>query len=387
MLKTIFTYPWDLSDEGVDRALDVIQNDAGLNGVSLAVAYHVATYFLPHNPRRKIYYGEDGMILFVPTGPGWGKTTLRPRVSEVVKDKEWLPKIAEKIKARGLHLTAWTVFLYNHHLAAQFPEAAKHDALGNLYPAQLCPANPNVRAYTLALVDDLARTIKPDAFYLESLSYLPCTYGFRNPKVFTPLTPRSEFVLGVCFCEHCLRAAGEGLDAGKFKNEVAEWLKSELPKMPGPDDMAPADANWLDMAFESRLQHYLAARAETATNLFEDVVKAIKVHGNIQIESALTSQGAFASAGLGAGRVNKLLDRLGVGVPAAADQVKPRRAGLAGHQRLLANIQPNDLMSEAQAVKTVSAARAAGVDGFTFYNYGLVRQEQLRWVGTACKEL
>jgi hypothetical protein len=44
-------------------------------------------------------------------------------------------------------------------------------------------------------------------------------------------------------------------------------------------------------------------------------------------------------------------------------------------------------MSEEAIVKVVGEAKAAGVDGFTFYNYGLLRLEQLRWIGTACAEL
>jgi hypothetical protein len=56
---TIYTYPWDLSDEGVDNALNTIADTAGLNSVSLAQSYHVSTYFLPHNPRRPLYWGEE----------------------------------------------------------------------------------------------------------------------------------------------------------------------------------------------------------------------------------------------------------------------------------------------------------------------------------------
>jgi len=43
---TIYTYPWDLSDEGVDNALNTIADTAGLNSVSLGQSYHVSTYFL-----------------------------------------------------------------------------------------------------------------------------------------------------------------------------------------------------------------------------------------------------------------------------------------------------------------------------------------------------
>src|SRR5437879_6199430 len=168
-LKTIFTYPWDLNDDGIERALDVIQKDAQLNGVSLAFSYHVGTFFLPHNPRRKVYFGEDGIVLFVPDPKLWTGSRIRPRVSRLVEGPEWLHRMVEKIKKRGLHLTAWTVFFYNHYLARTYPDCVKRDALGNPNLAQLCPANPDVRQYAKSLAEDIVVNYKPDAVYLESL--------------------------------------------------------------------------------------------------------------------------------------------------------------------------------------------------------------------------
>jgi hypothetical protein len=386
-LKTIFTYPWDLDDEGVEQALDMIQKEAHLNGVSLAAAYHISTYFLPHNPRRKIYYGEDGMVLFVLDEKRWAKTKLRPRVSQVVENKDWLHGLTDRIKQGGLHFTAWTVYFYNHYLARTYPDCAKRDALGNPYLAQLCPANPDVRQYALALSDDLAANYKPDAFYLESLNYLPLRYGFLNPKILTPITPRAEFLLGLCFCEHCVQAASKGLDAAKFKSDVAAWLTEDLAKMPTQADLAPADDDWLNTAFDSRLQHYLAARVDVASSLYEEVVQRIRSHGDIRIESDFASRAGQASSGLIPERINKITDRLGIGVPSKADQVKPYRQDVAADKRLLANIQPAHVSSEEAILGTVRAAHAAGVDGFTFYNYGLIRREQLRWIGSACRRV
>jgi hypothetical protein len=382
-LQTLFTYPWDLNDDGLDRALDVIQEDARMNGVSLAVAYHIATYFLPHNPTRKIYFGPDGMLLFVPDGAAWEETKLRPRVSPVVENKDWLPRITEAIKKRGLHFTAWTVYFYNHYLARTFPQAAKRDALGNVYPAQLCPANPDVRRYALALTDDIATHLKPDAFYLESLSYLPYNYGFLNPKVLTPITPRAEFLLSLCFCDHCVQAAAKGLDAARLRKDVATWLATELPRMPTEADKVPVNGDWLDTAFDSRMQHYLAARAEVASSLYEEVVKNIKSKGDIRIEGELVSRSGMPRTGLVPERINKITDRFGIGVPTTADDVKPKREALPEGKVLLANVQPAHVGSQEEIAKTVRQAREAGVDGFTFYNYGLVRIEQLQWIGEA----
>src|SRR4051812_25651282 len=49
----MWTYTWDLADEGIDPALVAIKNVARMESVSLAVAYHISTFFLPHNPKRQ----------------------------------------------------------------------------------------------------------------------------------------------------------------------------------------------------------------------------------------------------------------------------------------------------------------------------------------------
>ena len=84
MRATIYTYPWDLTDEGLDSALNTIAHTAGLNSVSLAQSYHVSTYFLPHNPRRPLYWGEEGALYFQPSAAFYEESHIAPLISNVV---------------------------------------------------------------------------------------------------------------------------------------------------------------------------------------------------------------------------------------------------------------------------------------------------------------
>ena len=93
-LSTIFTYPWDLTDEGLDVSLSRISDTAGCGEIMLTPSYHVATYFLPHNPKRPFYFGEDGAVYFHPDLKKYDKTTIRPRVSEVVSGARYFDDIA-----------------------------------------------------------------------------------------------------------------------------------------------------------------------------------------------------------------------------------------------------------------------------------------------------
>ena len=142
MRATIYTYPWDLTDEGIDSALDTIAHTAGLNSVSLAQSYHVSTYFLPHNPRRPLYWGEEGALYFQPSATFYEESQIAPLISNVVDGPDYMRRIADKIRERGLDLTSWLVFNYNHYLPQRYPDAAKHDPFGHINFAQLCPASP-----------------------------------------------------------------------------------------------------------------------------------------------------------------------------------------------------------------------------------------------------
>ena len=56
-IGALYTYPWDLVDEGLDTALDKIVDLTGCQEIQLTPSYHVSNYFLPHNPRRPVYLG------------------------------------------------------------------------------------------------------------------------------------------------------------------------------------------------------------------------------------------------------------------------------------------------------------------------------------------
>ena len=94
---TVYTYPWDLTDQGIDTALDLITHGAGLNSISLAQSYHVSTYFSPHNPRRPIYWGEEGAIYFQPSEAFYSESPIKPLISEVVTSSAYMRELVGRI--------------------------------------------------------------------------------------------------------------------------------------------------------------------------------------------------------------------------------------------------------------------------------------------------
>jgi hypothetical protein len=226
---------------------------------------------------------------------------------------------------------------------------------------------------------------KPDVVHLESLAYLHFRYGFRNPKVLVNITPFQEFLMGLCFCRHCVAAADRaGMDGEAFKAEVADDLERELARNPTPEEMEPFTEETIRETFGGRLAQYLDVRTQTATSLFLDATKIIHDAGGRTSHAGLGDRWVN---GLDSGRLLEALDVVAVGIAGEAGELPTKvaeiRGGLAPNAGVLADIRPANFTSQEEMANHLRALGKAGVDGFTFYNYGLIRLEHLEWIGAA----
>ena len=297
-------------------------------------------------------------------------------------------RIADKIRERGLDLTSWLVFNYNHYLPQRYPDAAKRDPFGHINFAQLCPASPLVRSYARALCRDIAAQFQPDEFHLESLGYLHFSYGFRNPKVGVKITPFCELLMGLCYCQHCLQRAGAfGLDGESFRADVAEYLARKLAAEPTPEDMQPPSAERLATAFSGRLQTFLDARVETATSLVEE---AIAIANQAGARTSFFGGRDRTVNGLDSDRVLRNVYMVNAGVggepDALAASVRTLHGEFPADTGLSAIVHPGGFADSDALGAHLTALHQAGINGYAFYNYGLIRRAHLEWIGT-CREL
>jgi hypothetical protein len=79
----MLAFATDLHDEGLDAVLGNVQERAGVDGVTMAVAYHDARDVFPHNPVHKIRYLEGGAVFFQPDESRYEGLQLQPRVAEL----------------------------------------------------------------------------------------------------------------------------------------------------------------------------------------------------------------------------------------------------------------------------------------------------------------
>ena len=256
MQTSIFCFATDLADEGIETVLDNVQHRAGLGGVTVAAAYHEGRDVFPHNPVRKVRFLESGAIFF-PPGPALRAARLQPPVSEAA---HVFPEVVAAAGRRGLAVRAWTVFLHNGALAAAHPECAPENAFGDRYVTELCPANPDARAYARALAADIA-ALGVAGICSEALHYLGLEHGYAHERYFVPLGPRTRYLLGLCFCEHCLAAArAAGVDGDSVRRGAREAIERAF----AGDD--PGD--------EPERDDYARVREPVVTSLVAEVAEA-----------------------------------------------------------------------------------------------------------------
>ncbi|MBC3843093.1 hypothetical protein GXW82_31590 [Streptacidiphilus sp. 4-A2] len=274
MESSVLAFATDLLDEGADQFFGNLTERARVGGVTLASVYHQARDVFPHNPRSVVRYLEPGAAYFQPDPARWEGLRLRPTPSTALGDRDPFAEAAAEAGRRGLKLHAWTVFLHNDRLGFQHPDCAPANAFGDRALTELCPAHPDVRAYTLALVAEHAR-YGVDAVRAESLHFHGLRHGFHHERYFEQLGPAAEALLGLCFCEHCrANATRLGVPADELRQVVQEEIRRRLA-----DERAAADPAPLDRIADGALAAYVDASTTTVTTLAAEAAQVAADHG------------------------------------------------------------------------------------------------------------
>jgi hypothetical protein len=389
---SIFAFATDIRDEGVDVVLDNVQHRAGLGGVTVAAAYHEARDIFPHNPVRKVRFLESGAIFFRPDPDRWRDVRLQPPVSEAA---DALPELMAAATARGMQVHAWTVFLHNGALAEAFPDCAPQNAFGDTYVTELCPANPDVRMYTRVLGSEVAR-LGVKTIVAESLHYHSLEHGYAHERYFVPLGPRARYLLGLCFCRHCVKAASRaGVDAERLQETVCD----ELGQVFGGAEEKPLE-------LDGDVAGYARAREEVVTTLAAEVADAARAEGAAFVFMDLSGAVKGYADGRPSGEAAPSIAwQLGVDLPAVAEVCErleaigyaqdPRRLtfdleayrALAGDAALHVVLRPMppDCDSARNLSEKLYLARELGLARVDFYHYGLMPLDALDRIRAAVR--
>ncbi len=386
----LYTYPWDLVDDGVDAALDRIVDLTGCSEIQLAPSYHVSNYFLPHNPKSPIRFGENGAIFYRPELSRYESTELKPYVSPSVTTPDYFERLVDAINRKGLVFSAWNVYFFNHHLSEKHPQFAKHDVFGTPYVGQISPSSTDAQEFAVALTQEVMDRFQPHAVRIEALQRQMWRHGMLKNKFQGDITERCQFLLGVCFNPASMRNAEEaGMDAVGFRGELDAWLRAELARIPTEQDLQrPADEEWLANAFDGRLRKYLDVLNTHTTDLWLRVAEVIKEGGG-KVQSDYLAHGIRTDTNGLEPRINKHIDRLTAGLPATEDDARAQMRAyldmIAPGGEVFVPVGPGNITEAVPLVERTRAAAEAGAAGALFYNYGLMREEVLGFVGEAMR--
>jgi hypothetical protein len=382
MDTSIFCFATDLADEGVATVLDNVQHRGGLGGVTVAAAYHEGRDVFPHNPKHTVRFLEGGAVFFEPHV--LRDVRLQPPVSEVAPV---MPELLAAADSRGLAVRAWTVFLHNGALAAAYPDCAPENAFGDRYVTDLCPANPDVRAFARALAADVAR-LGVATICSESLHYHALEHGYAHERYFVPLSARVRYLLGLCFCEHCLAAArAQGVDGDAVRRQAREEIERAFDGRSVDGDPARDDyARVREQVVTSLVAEVADAAGETGFE-FIDLSGAVKGYATGRPTGPPAPSIAW-QFGIDVAGIADVCD----GIQAIGYAADPERIGydLDAYAEAAVSIifRPTtpDCDSPDNLRAKVALVRARELERADFYHYGFMRLDALDWIRAAVED-
>ncbi len=374
---SMWTYLWDLVDEGWTTPLQLMKEN-GLTHVSLASVYHAGRFLLPHNPRRKVYFLEDGSIYFTPTPSRYNR--IKPIVNSLVTQGEDLAKLVRKADAAGMRTNAWVVCCHNTPLGTTYADAACVNAFGDRMVHNLCPSNNDVRTYLRGIVGDIAGQ-GVERIELEAMQFMGYPHGYHHEKNGIELSEAATFLLGLCFCPSCF-------DRAKGKADlvaVQRYARTTLENMfAAPEETAHLQT--IDDLPQDLFDPQHEWRAAVVTSLAEELRDTVGVGSAVLRPLVSYNRVSRRTAGVDVAALSRVTG--GVLMPGYVQDGDALRELLAEVQRfagtgeVIVGFQVGLPGSGGREgfLSRMRVAREMGVQDFNFYNYGLIHLENLSWI-------
>jgi hypothetical protein len=380
-----YLYPWDV--DGDPAAADRIAG-LGVDGVTLAAAYHGVRAVTPFHPRHRIVTREAA-VYYRPREARWQGAQLAPVQADPPGSFE---RAAAKLHERRLRVGAWAILTHGCRADAK-PTLCVRNAYGDRYPWALCAASPAVRDYATALAAEVAALDDTDEIELEACGWYGIDHGSAHDKTGgAAADPAVRWLLSLCFCPACADGYGRaGADPGELRAAVVAALDAALGWGPaGADALLHGGVLSEGMAAAAE-----RARAEAASQLLREVVavvraagpgKPVLVHADPDPRAAGSNPGYDPAVLLGPGGADGIV--LSCGDPVAAGPLVARTAKAAPPgARIAAGLlavsglggRPATLPGQAEAVLQ------AGATELRVYHAGLASAADLDSIADFCR--
>jgi hypothetical protein len=373
-------FVWDFADEGIDEVLGRLR-ESGVDGLHLALAYHGGRFYCPHNPKHCIVDQPEGALYFQPVFTD--RDGIRPMLHPQFGSGALVGRVLEAAHEDGMAVAAWLVLFNNPMLSLRYPRLSCVNALGDRLDGALCPANPDVRRYAQALVEDLAHRLGFDIIELEDCAYIPHHATVAPAWRRMPIGNGLGYLLSLCFCEHCRRQAEKAnIEIGDLEHHVERMIRSALS-----GDLSERRIGDEISDPYHPIARYAAVRCEIVSSLLDELSDAAS--GSPAVLQPILKEEAdeIWRWGIALNALRARMMRVTVMTdpsPAVTRPLIERYAEILqmGHELVadvgLGSPQGSD---EAPLTAMIEACQRSGVDRFVFSHYGLSPLEMLEGIG------
>lgn len=387
MDSSLFTFTSDLPDDDLDTAVEGIRDRFGVDGLTVAAAYHQARDVTPHG-RSRLVLRHDGVHF--PLDPAlFSGIRLTPPTQDDART-EPLVRLRAATRRHGMALHGWVVLCHNTTLGTRHPDSAVQSCFGDrAAPADLCPANPEVREYVTAVAREVARR-GVDSVVAESLHYGTFDHGYHHERALVPLGAVERFAFGLCFCGHCRRRAHElGVDAEAARAECVTALERVFGG--GSPSCEEISRSSLAQRVGQATLAYVDCRNATVASLTAEVSEAVRAEGSRLVFLDMTGAKGYADGdpggdaaatecwqrGIDPTEISRHVHEYGVLAYARSERrvvedLASYRAACRPETKLRAVLRPGppDTFSSEHLTNKVAGVREVA-EAVDFYHYGL----------------
>ncbi|WP_226036707.1 hypothetical protein [Aquibacillus saliphilus] len=278
--KGLFVYPWNMAEEGIEESVELYKS-VNTDTLFVSASYHSGRFFHP-KATNKMHTRHDSGTSFQPDLPLY-PSDLQPQVDADLCSDPIHQQIRETCDKNGISYNSWIVGMHNSTLGRSNLELCVENAYGEKYDYALCPSQPTVRKYLAALVEDVLKNLKPESVLLETPNFLGFIHDHHHELILANLGPVCEYLLSLCFCEHCQdKAAKDGIDSDLLRHRIKERINFLIENERGGVSAEFSNAELASILLEDpNLYEYSRMRLKSVTSFIKEIRSLTNSYGKM----------------------------------------------------------------------------------------------------------